>query len=362
MVLDDRAGLIDRIYEASVLPELWPEVLRSFAAAAESRESALIATGESGLKWVCSSELAAELARANYNYAGGIERTRRLVALQHPGFVTDHDVFSEEEFVAEPLFAEFLIPNGYGRGIATSITVPSGESIIFHAEGDFAAGRASADLVAQLDALRPHLARSALLSARLSFERTRTAVETLAGIGLGACAVTSAATVVAANTEFDRESATWTTRSGNRIALQDRRADEQLQMALGALDSGEVVRSIPLVPAQEGDLPGVLHVIPVRRSAHDLFGRTSAILVLTKASSSPTQATSLLQSLFDLTPTEALLAARIAAGMTAESIATADRKTIGTVRNQLKSVLAKTGCRRQVDLARMLAQLVPGGF
>jgi DNA-binding CsgD family transcriptional regulator len=29
------------------------------------------------------------------------------------------------------------------------------------------------------------------------------------------------------------------------------------------------------------------------------------------------------------------------------------------VRNQLKSVLAKTGCRRQVDLARLLAQLIP---
>jgi DNA-binding CsgD family transcriptional regulator len=37
-------------------------------------------------------------------------------------------------------------------------------------------------------------------------------------------------------------------------------------------------------------------------------------------------------------------------------------KGVETVRSQLKSVLAKTGCRRQADLARLLGQLVPAGM
>jgi DNA-binding CsgD family transcriptional regulator len=32
-----------------------------------------------------------------------------------------------------------------------------------------------------------------------------------------------------------------------------------------------------------------------------------------------------------------------------------------TVRNQVKSILNKTGCRRQVELTRMLTQLMPTG-
>jgi DNA-binding CsgD family transcriptional regulator len=361
MDVNDPAVVVDRIYEAALVPELWPEVLRGFAAIAESREAALVASGDAGLKWVCSSPTAEDIARQNYNYPGGQERTRRLIAREHAGFLTDHDVFSEEEFLTEPLFAEFLIPNGYGRGIATSIAVPTGDSIIFHAEGNFASGRATPELLARLDVLRPHLARAALLSARLAFERTRTAVETLAGLGLGACAVTASGTVITANQQFEKESALWTTRSNNRIALHDKRADDLLTTALEAVRLHETVRSIPLLPSEETELPAVLHVVPVMRAAHDLFGRATAVLVLTKASTDPTAATPLLQALFDLTPTEAQLAARVAAGQTAESIAVTDRKTVGTVRNQLKSVLTKTGCRRQVDLARLLAQLVPGG-
>ena len=56
--------------------------------------------------------------------------------------------------------------------------------------------------------------------------------------------------------------------------------------------------------------------------------------------------------LFELSPVEAAIAARIAV---------ADGKSVETVRNQLKSVLDMTGCRRQADLARRLAQLIPRG-
>jgi DNA-binding CsgD family transcriptional regulator len=355
---DEQESFVDRIYEAAVLPEFWPDVLRDFARLAESRHAVIVAVRDQSYRWIGSSALMETMTRESYQYPGGQERTRRLLAAPRGGFVTDHDVFSESEILNEPLYAEYLIPKGLGRGIATFINVPTGDSIVVHAEGDYALGPIGAAVKQRLNGFRPHLARSSLVSARLAFERAKTAVETLSGLSLAACAVTRIGTVLIANPEFDAEGLLWTTRGGNRIGLIDKRADQQLSDALSAIEMGHVVRSLPLA-AQDGAPPAVLHVVPIRRAAHDLFGQASAILVLTKASDAPTQSTPLLQALFDLSPTEATVAARIAAGQTPDEIARADGKSIETVRNQLKRVLDKTGCRRQVDLGRLLTQLVP---
>ncbi|MDQ6432709.1 helix-turn-helix transcriptional regulator [Mesorhizobium sp. LHD-90] len=350
-------GVVDRIYEASVLPELWPGVLRDFAEIADSREAVIVATGGPSLKWIGSSPRMEALTRGFYDYPGGQERTRRLLAARRGEFITDFDVFTQEEMRDEPVFADYLYPEGFGRGVATVINVPSGETIVFHAEGDHRLGPFRPGLLQRLNSLRPHIARSGLVSARLEFERARTAVETLSGIGLAACAVDQAGLVIVANTGFESERSLWTTRGGNRVALTDRRADRQLYQALDMIGAEHGVRSLP-VAAPIGGIPAVLHVVPIRRAAHDLFTRAAAILVSTKASDA-TPATSLLQAMFDLSSTEADVAARISAGRTAEQIALADRKSIDTVRNQVKSVLQKTGCRRQVDLARLLTQLIP---
>lgn len=352
-------SLADRIYEASVLPELWPAVLRDLAAAAEAREAVLLAASAPEIRYVASSERVAELLSSHYSYTAGQERTRRLLALRQPGFFSDFDVFSREELDSEPLFTEFLIPRGYGRGIATAIEVPEGDTIVVHAEGDFRDGQFSEALVGRLNRLRPHLARSALISARLSFERARTAVETLAGLGLAACAVNRTGVVLVANEDFVAAASHWTTRGGGRVALEDRRADAMLADTLSAIDREAGVRSLPL-RAAAGRQPAVLHVVPIRRAAHELFTHAAAILVLTRASATPTGATPLLQALFDLSPAEADIAARVAAGQTIEAIALASARSSHTVRNQLKNVLEKTGCPRQADLARLLAQLVPG--
>lgn len=169
----------DRIYETSVLPDLWPGVLREFAAVAESRHACVIAVTGADYKWIGSSDVMAALTQDSYNYPGGHERTRRLLAAEPKGFISDLDLHSESELRAEPLYTKCLIPAGCGRGIATTIKLPTNDLIVFHAEGDVARGPVSAELKTRLNLLRPHLARSALVSARLAFERKRTAIETL---------------------------------------------------------------------------------------------------------------------------------------------------------------------------------------
>jgi DNA-binding CsgD family transcriptional regulator len=100
-------------------------------------------------------------------------------------------------------------------------------------------------------------------------------------------------------------------------------------------------------------------VVPVKRQAHDVFGDSAAVVVLSEPKSHSPDA-SLVQALFDLTPAEIAVAQAISAGHSPQYIAESTGRSVTTVRNQLQSVMAKTGCRRQVELALLMQQLAHG--
>ena len=97
--------------------------------------------------------------------------------------------------------------------------------------------------------------------------------------------------------------------------------------------------------------------MPIKRSAHDIFGQSFALLMMTPVSSERAPSVDLLRSLFDLTPSEARVARAIARGKTLEDIAEDGRVSITTVRTQLRKVLEKTGCARQAEVAALLANV-----
>lgn len=351
--------LVDRIYEAAVLPGSWQSVVSELAAQAGGSDALLSIVQSGSVDLISTSQHFADTWSMILNMFPGAsnKRTQRLLGRRHPGFLTDIDVFGPSEIGDDPLYAEILVPRGYGSGVATAIHFPDGAAAVINIERPARAGTFGTEIIQHLDRLRPHLARSAMLAARLGFEYLRTAVQTLAALGFAACAVRQSGSVIDANAQFSDEPSLWTTRGAGRIALLDRRADELLADALRLIRHDAGVCSIPLRGGPQA-APAVLHVVPVRRAAHDLFRQAAAILVLTKVVGGPAGKTPLLQALFDLSPTEAVIAERIAAGRTVEEIARIDAKSPETVRNQVKSVLAKTGCRRQLDLARMLAQVL----
>lgn len=350
-------NLVDRLYEASVLPELWPGLLHDLARLATDGHGIIFSGYGNDVRFVASSPEYQSVAQEFFRRYPNNERTKRLLAKRRAGFLTDSEEFAPGERERLPIFRDYFFPRGYGEGAATVIDMPTGNTVVVHFEGNYARGAISPAKVEWLNLLRPHLARSTLISSHLAFERARTAVETLAGLGLSACAVRESGSVLVTNAEFEKDRLVWTTRGGDRVGLLDSRANRQLQEALERIRDREIVRSIAL--SGEGDRPpAVLHVVPVRRTALDLFASASAILVLTKPMAQASHSTPLLQALFDLTATEAELAARIAEGETAQEIAKGDAKSVHTVRNQLKSLLHKTGCQRQVDLTRLLTQLL----
>jgi DNA-binding CsgD family transcriptional regulator len=121
-------------------------------------------------------------------------------------------------------------------------------------------------------------------------------------------------------------------------------------------DADQSVRSIP-VAAREDRSPCILHLIPVRRAAQDIFSRSVAILVVTPVGRAAVPSAAVVKALFDLTPAEARVACGIGEAKSIESLAAQLGVSRETVRVQLKAVLAKTGLNRQAELARLLSGL-----
>lgn len=349
--------IVDRIYEAAVVTDVWPDVLRDIIRISETSEAVVIAARGESWRWISSSEPFNEIvSRHAAGSNGPNERTRRLVKLNRAGFVTDFDVFTPDEMLAEPLFCDFLIPRGYGSGVATLIQPPGGDALILHAERPFARGPISAEAVAQLDALRPHLARAALVAGRLQMERAQVAAKVLAVLGLAAAVLRPSGRVMAANDLFADLVPSVVQDRTARVTLTDPAADHLLANAVEQLTSsfdGKVVRSIP-VAAGEQHPPMIIHVVPVRGQANDVFELSTALMVVTPVAPNDVPSAELVQGLFDLTPAEARIAREIGSGRTVSEVASAAGVSAETVRGQLKAVLGKTGLHRQGDLIALL--------
>jgi DNA-binding CsgD family transcriptional regulator len=132
-----------------------------------------------------------------------------------------------------------------------------------------------------------------------------------------------------------------------------------LSEALRELQLGRdtaTVRSIA-IPAVAERPPLILHLVPVRGSAHDVFGGAGSVVVVTPVQPRAVPNAEVLQGLFDLTPAEARVARAIAAATRIVDIAGDLRISQETVRTQLKAVLGKTGVGRQADLVALLSGL-----
>jgi hypothetical protein len=203
--------------------------------------------------------------------------------------------------------------------MGTAIPIPTGEKATFILSRSMELGpfeRASAN---RLDELRPHLARSVMISARLQLERARVAGEALGALGIPALVFNETGKVLAANPLIEALTPFVRWRAFDKVSLKDKSADRLLNQAIASAESGGelAVSSFPVHDA-ESQAAMVAHVIPIRLSARDIFLRCFAVLALTTVTRPQAPPVELVQSLFDLTPTEARVARSIAAGKTVE--------------------------------------------
>jgi DNA-binding CsgD family transcriptional regulator len=352
-------GVIDRIYESAFAPERWPGVLSELAEMAEARGGVFFAVRKPELNWTASERLRDVFgAYVNEGWIARCTRRAKWFSLVNPRFSVEHDIWTDEELSANPVYCDFLRPRGLGWCAATTIATPTQDYLWLSIERDFERGPVERAYVEKLDELRPHLARSAFMAARLRLERARSFCDALTQIGLPAAVFDERGATVATNELIEAQTDFVRWGAGDRLSLKDRDADALLRQAIDAAerDAGASARSIALRDA-EGCAAMVAHVVPIRGQARDLFTRSAGVLTITPVSAPPAPPVELLQSLFDLTTAEAAVARKLTAGATVEEIAEKGGVSINTVRKQVRGVLEKTGCRRQAEVVALLGGL-----
>jgi DNA-binding CsgD family transcriptional regulator len=155
---------------------------------------------------------------------------------------------------------------------------------------------------------------------------------------------------------------------GPDLALVQRRlraahcgSDRALQDLIAALRQPEACRTArvaaPVPILRPGKRPLLIEAMPIAGLVADVFQSLTAILLVTDLEARPMLPEDLLRTMFALTPAEARLACRLAAGSNLEEAAEALAIAKNTARMQLRAVFGKTRTRRQAELAALLARL-----
>jgi DNA-binding CsgD family transcriptional regulator len=349
--------LVDEIYEAGVVPERWPQVFDKLAGIADGEGAMIFAAAPGMPRWCSSAAIHERVDRWTRSpFSQNNPRSERLFSNIETRFLTDLDRFTLEELDKEKFYTEVLRPDGLGWCVGTSIGVPSSDMLVLSVEKAYAKGPVPRETAEQLDRLRPHLARSAILAGRLGVDRARTAIATLEMIELPAAAVTRNGRVVAANSAFQSVSATVGIGARDHVQFS---APAIQTMFVEALDRpvslARTGRSIPIA-ATSASAPLIVHVLPLRLAGLDVFTGAVSIVFVVAINQQGSPPPELLQTLFDLTPAEARIASMLIDGHSLTKVSKLQGVSLNTVRTQLKSVFAKTGVDRQVDLARLLGQ------
>lgn len=353
----DNNDVIGRIYEAAAFPERWPGVLHAIGGMFGARGGNLIRSSATGLVMFSSPDLAEitrEFDRQGWNAQNS--RVERLLArCGHPGFLADSHIHTDEEIATLPMYTEFLAPRGAAAGAATVVQGAANDGLMVAIEM-FPSHEASRRAVLELDLLRPHIARSAVMGGLIQESRAATLIEAFDTVGLAIALLQSDGKVVAVSHAFAEEASELVSDTPSRLRMVDEESDRRFAAALHNLAHGGAGASVAL---RDRDKIGsaVLHVIGARRDARDLFSRVTVFAVLSRPGNTQLPAADIVATLFDLTPAEARIARGIAEGLTPAELAERLGVSSETVRVQLKRVFSKTSTRRQSELALLLAGL-----
>lgn len=217
--------------------------------------------------------------------------------------------------------------------------------------------------LAALQALVPHVRRALQVDARLRAAEVRQAVAdgVLEHLGGAACLVDGDGRLIWSNARGRAllERGETLRLEGPRLVAAATEARPALEEAIAqATDPSAPRGSLLRLADGKGGPPRGMSVWPVPASAR---GGRFAFLLCRPLEAPRRIAPEVLQALFGLTSAEADVAVALTRGEDVRAIAQRRGVASETVRGQLKSVLAKTGCARQAELVKLLLS-GPGGW
>lgn len=353
-------ALTDRIYEAAFVPELWPKTLQTLSEMSHSAAGTLGIFGDDGRS---AKYTATDLIRPiwdDIDAAGewATSDTIRHMLLSHlppATFIYDADYFSREVLEGNQVRISRTRRMGIGGEVGYFFALQTGEVMVVAMERWLDNDRPSARDLELLNVYRPHLARAGLVAARLRLERAQAVVSTLAALRIPAAVLALTGRVRASNPLFETVSDRLRPAAFGGIMLAHAPANALFKEAVTqARRADGPVRSIP-IPATEERCALVVHVLPLLRSAYDIFSGSDVLVAVTEVrQDGPGPSVGLLAGLFDLTGAEARLASTLTAGKTLREAAELQGIRKATARTYLAEIFRKTGTHQQSQLVALL--------
>lgn len=350
----------DRFLEAALDPRLWHDALADMAVATGSSHGQLIGfgPGSASFNWVSDMD-AGQLARSAIIDADTPEQNYRVVADSLPGApVVVHEAHYDSVRQARgtsdylDMCADLDIMHGCQTRLIANDNIMIGLALL-RSEKD---GRTSDAERASFAAIAPHARTAARMQRAIEQQGFALLAGTFEAMDR-ACWLVDATGIVRGLTP--RAEALYDT---TRLRLADgrlasSRADEtrRIQQAVqGALERpGMASGPIPLAD-DAGGVAIILEVFPLPARAWDMNFAPRAMLIARVAAPGSRHVRAL-TSAFRLTPAEADIAVRLAAGETRPQIAAARGVSPETLKVQIRSIYDKTGCNRESQLVRLLS-------
>ncbi|MGE7368334.1 hypothetical protein ACQKKX_04585 [Neorhizobium sp. NPDC001467] len=209
-------------------------------------------------------------------------RPKRALERMPSTFCRDVELMSPEEFAEDRVLKEVINRFGNHWVVGAVTQEPTGHLIMFDIQRRIGMDHFSDKEIDRLNMLKPDLVRSVYLASRLAFSEARTVTSTMEAIGLPSAVLDPGGRVLSANEGFEALAPRIVTGARDRVIVALPAMQAQLSDALRRLDAMDKpeVQSLPL-PSADGGTALILHLLPVRRAARDIFSRSLAILIVT---------------------------------------------------------------------------------
>ena len=282
-------------------------------------------------------------------------------------FGSANELLTDQDVAEAPLYLDFMRPQAFAAEwpichlIAVQDGRPMSGMVIYTREDG---RRIDAEDMALLDTLVPHLSRAYEIYRELAQARQETHAlkKAIDRLPTGVLLLDGDGNVVLTNASADDMLAL---DDGFRLQrdqpwLTDERRNRTLRAAIEeSLDhvpgQGTPVGNVMIVPRPSGRRSYSIMVSPLLAGAHgSTKDEAKSILFIADPEIGQVGATSVLESLYDLTHAEADLVRLVSEGHSLLQVATERGVTMNTVRSQLKQVFSKTDTSRQGELVHLV--------
>jgi DNA-binding CsgD family transcriptional regulator len=363
------SALIAHYYDAALDSSLWPGTATRTAQVLDSTSTVIKLHGDGARVDLleCTDNLV--VAERDRAWAEDWHRrdlwVERSVAHGLSRVITDEDLVTPEEQARSGFYQEWLRHLDIHHMLGAVFQAAEGVIGVLGIHRTREAGAYTEVERSKVALLLPHLQRALRLGRRLSAlsQAHATALQALDRVDTGVIVVDARCRVTLSSAMADallRGNTELAVHGGCLVLQRPALRDALSARVRAAVDVAQGEPGDPgaaLCVPRMGRLPLVLEIAPLRPSLSVFGDQGPAALVFIRDPEAPADLEKL-RVLFDLTRTEAAVAAALAQGRSLEGIASGLGIGLATVRSHLKRILAKTGTHRQAEVVALLARCI----